>query len=145
MTPDALRLLVPATALVLSLALLGCAHGGSVTVGNGEPHARRGPGHGHGPPPHAPAHGYRAKHGPGDSVQLVFDSRLGVYVVVDLPDHYFWDGFYLRVEDGRWYASVSLDGGWEPRSVKSLPPGLRKKVARGKGKGRGPGPAKGRW
>lgn len=53
---------------VVGLALFfvfGCASTrGAVGVGWGEPgyHPEARPSHGHGPPPHAPAHGYRAKH-----------------------------------------------------------------------------------
>lgn len=122
---------------------LACSHG-SITIGNRVPHASHGD-HGHGPPPHAPAHGYRRKHhAPEGDVELAFDSELGVYVVIGLPSHYFWDGLYLRVEDGRWYTSARLDGGWEACSRSSLPPGLAKKTAKGRGR-RGRGPAKGAW
>jgi len=114
---------------------LGCGPFHSLTIGKApsyEPPHQHG---GHGPPPHAPAHGRRAKHGQGHhhgdgaaEAGLVFDAALGVYVVVDVPDHYFWDGVYLRVENGRWYSSVDLDGGhWEPRSEAKLPPGLAKR------------------
>jgi hypothetical protein len=136
------------------LALAGCAHGGSVTVGSGDPHDPHGherdvhasgPGRGHGPPPHAPAHGYRTKQNAGVAdVELVFDSGLGVYVVVGLPDHFFWDGFFLRSEKGLWYSSLRIDGGWEPRSSDALPPGLRNKTAIHKVK-KGRGPAKRGW
>lgn len=145
---------------VLALATSGCRSISSVTIGSPSgPYASHG-GPGHGPPPHAPAHGYRTKHRQGgESVDLVFDAGLGVYVVVDLPDHFYWEGRYLRVEGDTWYASVRLDDGWEPVSASSLPPGLRKKAAKaakpkghpgngkskGKAKGHGPAPAKGRW
>lgn len=128
----------------LALGLSACSHVSSVAIGKGDSHASRSH-HGHGPPPHAPAHGYRHKHHGHGGVELSFDSDLGVYVVVDLPDHYFWDGYYLRIEDGRWYASTELGGRWSPRSLRSLPPGLRKKhAAHGKSKGKGH-PAKGGW
>jgi hypothetical protein len=137
----------------LCFALAGCVHGSSVTVGRSgsQPSYGSGPGRGHGPPPHAPAYGYRKKQGErhehyqkhGD-VELVFDSNRGVYVVVGLPNHFFWDGVYLRVEDGRWFASARLDGDWEPCSNDSLPPGLRKKTAKGRSK-KSHGPAKGAW
>ena len=131
---------------------IGCAPGTSLTVGNrGAPVRVEHPG----PPPHAPAHGYRHKQRQnGHDVELVFDSGLGVYVVVGVPNHFYWDGTYLRLDDGRWYASVEIDGGWKPRDSGSLPPGLRKKShasknGRGHGKGKGLGhqshPAKGGW
>jgi hypothetical protein len=77
-------------------------------------------------------------------VELVFDSGLGVYVVVGLPDHFFWDGFFLRIEKGLWYSSLRIDSGWEPRSSDALPPGLRNKTAIHKVK-KGRGPAKRGW
>ena len=111
--------------------------------------------HQKGPPPHAPAHGQRRKqHHSDDGVELIFDSKLGVYVVVDLPDHYYWNGHYLRIEGGRWSASVDLNGHWEPREAHSLPPGLRKKAEKSHGNAKSRskkekknkhGPAKGKW
>jgi hypothetical protein len=132
----------------LALGLSGCSHG-SVMIGSTSPHASHGR-HGHGPPPYAPAHGHRWKHRDGDrDVELVFDSDLGVYVVIDVPNRYYWDGYYLRIEDGDWYASTRLEGRWEPRSSASLPPGLRKKHAHhgdtDEHPGHGHAPAKGDW
>ena len=133
---------------VLAVSLSGCGHISSVTIGKSGPYASHG--RGHGPPPHAPAHGHRRKHhDSGGGSELVFDSELGVYVVVDIPNHYYWDGYYLRIEDGGWYASTNLKGGWKPHASHSLPPGLRKKRAKhGNAKkhhGKGRSPAKGRW
>ena len=143
--------------LTAGLLLSACGPIHSITVGHGrhDDHhreTRSGPS-GHGPPPHAPAHGHRhnhrkAYHHNQGSAELVFDSALGVYVVVDLPAHYFWDGVYLRLDDGRWHASTHLDGDWRPRPDQSLPPGLLKKHGRSKKHNRGGktrGPAKGRW
>ena len=62
-----------------------------------------------GPPPHAPAHGYRHKHYNHD---LVFDSGLGVYLVLGRPDYYFWDNRYFRYHDGYWQFAADLDGRW---------------------------------
>ena len=90
-----------------ALLLTACAPIRSVTVGeNRHPDHREIHGRGgHGPPPHAPAHGYRRKqqqayHHQGGDAKLAFDSDLGVYVVLDLPHHYYFDGVYLRIEDG---------------------------------------------
>ncbi len=87
-------------------SLLACGPVHSVTVGRGGPPPSGPPvvvdeGHGHGPPPWAPAHGYRRNHQRAyqhrdATVDLAFDSGLGVYVVVGLPNYYYWDGFYLR-------------------------------------------------
>ena len=46
-----------------------------------------------GPPPHAPAHGYRHKN--QDGIQLQFDNNLGVYIVITMPGVYFYNGFYM--------------------------------------------------
>lgn len=135
---------------------LGCAPLSSVTIGGGGRHPTRveHPG----PPPHAPAHGRRHKnrgHHERD-VDLVFDSGLGVYVVVGLPNHFYWNGTYLRLDGDRWYASIDLNGGWKPHGADAVPPGLRHKhhakkrgkgrgKSKGKGRGHGRHPAKGRW
>lgn len=98
---------------------------------------------GYGPPAHAPAHGYRRKHMSG--VELVFDSSVGVYVVVGHPDHYYDNGYFYRLEGGLWEMSLSLDGHWKIASEKSLPAGLRVKVKandNGRGNNRGKGKAK---
>lgn len=98
---------------------------------------------GHGPPPHAPAHGYRAKSRQG--ADLVFDSGLGVYVVVNLPSVYFWGDFYYREgRDRHWERCDRLDGAWVGVVEASVPPGLRGKKSGkhsgppGKSKGHGP-------
>jgi len=121
--------------LVGSLALASCA----VAPAGSRPHR------GYGPPPHAPAYGHRQPHSPG--VELVFDSGLGVYVVVDSPGYFYYDGLFLRLEDNSWQASVTLEGPWESRSVDSIPPGLRKKghTEEGGHPGRGKGAAKHAW
>ncbi len=99
------------TALLTSGCLADLGHGG---------------GRHHGPPPHARAHGHRHHQGVS-RVELSFDSGLGVYLVVDRPDHYFLDGHYLRVEGGHWLISTHLDGPWRTHAVHKLPPGLRAK------------------
>jgi hypothetical protein len=93
-----------------------------------------------GPPAHAPAHGYRRKH--IDGVELVFDSSMGLYVVVGYTDHYYHDGYFYRLSGGVWEMSLKLDGGWKFASEKSLPPGLQVKAKafdndNGNGRGRG--------
>lgn len=80
--------------------------------------------HGYGPPPHAPAHGYRAKY---DNHDLIYDSHLGVYVVLGLPDYYFYDGHYYRHDRDGWYSSKRTDRDWSRYKEKKLPPGLAKK------------------
>ena len=127
-----------ATLLLTSGCLLDLGHGQH--RGSGHGHFKQGPGHG--PPAHARAHGRGHRHG-SDHTDLTFDSSLGVYLVGGLPNHYFLDGHYLRLEKGQWLISVDLEGPWHPHAVKKLPPGLRAKhgrshpAKRGKSKGRG--------
>ncbi len=83
-----------------------------------------------GPPPHAPAHGYRHKQRSG--VELVFDSRVGVYVVVGQANHYFHNAHYFRLVGGVWHISAALDRGWTPVASKKVPKGLLKKHAKGR-------------
>lgn len=94
---------------------------------------------GNGPPAHAPAYGYHRKH--IDGVELVFDSSMGLYVVVGHSDHYYHDGYFYRLSGGLWEISLKLDGGWKFASENSLPPGLKIKAkandnnnVRGRGK-----------
>lgn len=94
------------------------------------------PGSGGGPPPHAPAHGYRRKQRGAD---LVYDSGLGVYVVVGYPYYYLDDRFY-RQADGAWQASVNLNGPWQPVPDRSLPPKLQTQGGGGKPGGPSGGP-----
>ncbi len=102
----------------------------SVTVRGPSGHRR-----GHGPPPHAPAHGYRHKH-QDHGVELVYDSGLGVYVVVELPNHFYFEGHYYRHRESQWEIGVHVDGPWEVVVEESLPKGLRGKKGKGKPKGR---------
>jgi len=131
--------------------LFACGPVHSVTVGRGghdQPEVYEGPGPGHGPPPHAPAHGYRRKHQNAyhqhaGEVELIFDGGLGVYVVVDIPNYYYWNGAYLRIEGGQWSTCAYLDGDWKPYSERSVPAGLRAKhVKANKNSAKGKGPAK---
>jgi hypothetical protein len=77
-----------------------------------------------GPPPWAPAHGYRHKHQGAD---LQFDSRLGVYVVLGHPEHYFHVKWFYRWADGSWHVSTSMNGSWETVNIKRVPSKLRAK------------------
>jgi len=83
-----------------------------------------------GPPPHAPAHGYRHKHG---KTELRYDEGLAVYVVVGQKDCYYQDGSYFRLSKGSWEMSLSTGGPWKLAPGKSLPPGLAKKYGPGAG------------
>jgi hypothetical protein len=120
---------------VLALGTLsgtGCSSGRTLVVYSDK----------HGPPPHAPAHGYRCKHRHAhEDVELVYDSSIQVYVVVGRPQHYFLDGYYFRVTDGGWYSCKSVSGPWVRCSKDRIPPGLAKRGSAedggGKGKGKG--------
>jgi hypothetical protein len=95
-----------------------------------------------GPPPHAPAHGYRHKQH-RDGVELVFDTKMGVYVVVGHVDHWFCDDHYYRTAHGAWYVASRFDGPWKVVEVSGLPAGLRVyHGAKVKGKGKAKGHAK---
>jgi hypothetical protein len=87
-----------------------------------------------GPPPHAPAHGYRHKH--GDTV-LVFDSSLEVYVVSGHKDYYFQDSHYYHSTGNGWKIATRMDGPWKSVSTKKLPKGLRNSQQAKKGKAKG--------
>jgi hypothetical protein len=110
-------------ALGISAIALGVGSGGCTQVIVQEPPPPQAS-HGQGPPPHAPAHGYRAKTAQG--VELVFDRELGVFLVVGLSGTYFSGDFYYRQETGgRWERSGRLDGDWVGIVETALPPGLR--------------------
>ena len=95
----------------------------------------------HGPPAHAPAHGYRHKQVSG--AELIFDSGSGVYVVVGYPNHYYHDGRFYRLTGTTWEMSLKLDHGWSPLGGKPLPPGLQQK-GKSKTYGRANGLARGK-
>lgn len=126
------RLVLAALALALA-GVPGCIH--HHHHHDDGPGAEIHSGHGGGPPPHAPAHGYRRKHrdAGGVEVEVVFDTSIGVYVVLGRHDHY-WDGkHYFRWNDGRWEVSMELGSRWSSASAAELPPGLAKRHRRGKG------------
>lgn len=84
----------------------------------------------HGPPPHAPAHGYRHKQASG--VELVYDSHLEVYVVAGMSKRYWWDGNFYRKRGDQWQLSAALDGPWTGISKTKVPPGLSGTKTKGK-------------
>jgi hypothetical protein len=102
-----------------------------------------------GPPPHAPAHGYRHKyHDHGHDYELVFDSGVGCYTVVGYRDVYFNDGAYFRFGSDGWQVSASFGEStrWEYVAESRVPGGLKVKYKdkghSGGGKGRGEGKGK---
>jgi hypothetical protein len=76
-----------------------------------------------GPPPHAPAHGYRHKH---ENNTLVFDSRLDLYIVKGYSNYYFHHNRYYRDTRSGWEFTAHIEGPWKPIATKNLPKGLRK-------------------
>ena len=77
-----------------------------------------------GPPPHAPAHGYRHKQ--QDGVELEYDSRLGVYFAVKIPNVYFYNDLYLRLSDSNWEVAANFNGPWRPETKGEVPYKLKK-------------------
>ena len=75
----------------------------------------------HGPPPHAPAHGYRAKH---QNCDLVYDSGLAVYTVVGHHGCYYRDSRYYKRSGNTWVISNSIKGPWRSTTIASVPNGL---------------------
>jgi len=79
---------------------------------------------GKGPPPHAPAHGYRHKH--HDGVELAYDSRIGVYFAVKVPSVYFYNNLYMRLSDRNWEVAANFNGPWQPEKEGQVPYKLKK-------------------
>jgi len=92
------------------------------------------------PPPWAPAHGYHHKHDQG--VDLVFDSGLGLYLVVGFPNIFFSREYFYQKYNGKWQSSTSFKGPWTIIDSEQLPPGLRKNKGEGKGKSKNKGKRK---
>ncbi len=116
----------------VALSTIACVHVHERPKPSSNAHVHKG-----GPPPHAPAHGYRQQH--DGNVELVFDAEIGVYVVVGHKDHYHDGEHYFRWARGQWRMSTRLGGGWVSVSTRELPPGLRAKKSKHKPK-RGHGP-----
>src|SRR5262245_42462850 len=129
-----MKRLAIATFTAALLALAGC-----VTVHEHDHYESKG-----GPPPWAPAHGYRHKH---HGAELVFDAHLGVYVVVGHPYVYFFDDHYFRHVSSGWERCGDWKKGhWKSVDAGRVPDPLVKhyaaKAKHGKGKGKKGGPAK---
>jgi hypothetical protein len=106
--------------LLISTCMMISACGGSVSYSNAETAEITEVQHG--PPPHAPAHGYRYKHHNGE--ELVYRSDIGVYVVVGYTDYYYDRDMYYRLNNDSWETSLSIEGKWKHVSNKKLPKGL---------------------
>lgn len=113
------------TALIVSVSLFfaGCNTLGVGVQGPGASGNTTGY-HKQGPPPHAPAHGYRHKHQHGHQMQ--YDSNIGAYIVLNIPETYFGNNLYIRIStDGRWIVSTKLDGNWRLAVGNEIPPKLK--------------------
>jgi hypothetical protein len=136
-TPVRLTLLA---ALALATSQLGACH---AHVAPSQPAPEIAVQQAGGPPPHAPAHGYRRKHASArHEVELVFDSGLGVYVVVGFPGVYFHADHYFRYFGTSWQVSIRPDAEWSVAVQDDVPPGLRKQKQGKAKRGGPPGPAK---
>jgi len=82
------------------------------------------------PPDHAPAHGYRAKHGEihrhSSGVELKYDSGLGLYVALGFPDVFYADGKFYTQREGHWEVSLRADRDWTVAVAGSVPLNVNK-------------------
>ena len=76
-----------------------------------------------GPPPYAPAHGYRHHYHNHD---MIYDSGIRAYILVGLPGYYYDDGFYFRYSNIGWQFSVRLNDGWRATDERRVPKTLWK-------------------
>ena len=53
-----------------------------------------------------------------------YDPRLGVYLVVGSPDHYYWHNHFYRYQNDRWWYSRTGERNWHRYRGHSLPRGL---------------------
>ena len=139
-----IRSIVIASAIIV---LTGCVDSAGVRYGDS---SHQEPTYKSGPPPHAPAHGYRHKHRKHD---MSYDSGVGAYIVIGKSEVYFDDNLYFRYRNGDWQVSVNLDGGWNDADKHIVPSKLwsykdsdskyyKKKANSGKGHKKGKGKAK---
>lgn len=123
---------------LLPFTLTACIQQAGVRYGDEPQYTKKGP------PPHAPAHGYRHKHKNHD---MVFDTGIGAYVVIGMAEHYFLDNSYFRYRDGRWQIGMNLDGDdWRDARDYEVPSGLlRDKASPHPGKGKKDKGNKNKW
>ena len=123
------QLLLIAVIVVCCIAVFGCSR---TVVYKGSPSDPPPPGKTvkadkAGPPPHAPAHGYRHKH--PDGVVLVYSTEIAVYVVSGYAEVYYQKDWYYRLHKGKWQNSRHVEGPWRKCNDKKVPPGLQSQVA----------------
>lgn len=93
-----------------SVLFAGCAGVDTVVYIPADVHMKERP-HKNGPPPHAPAHGYRHKYQHG--VELEYDSGIDAYLVLEFPGTYFYNGLYSRFSpEEHWMVAENLYGPW---------------------------------
>jgi hypothetical protein len=73
------------------------------------------------PPPWAPERGRPRR---SSDIELVFDSKTGLYLVLHNPGHYYDGKRYYRRLGERWQVSAHLDGPWTFVARDALPRGL---------------------
>jgi len=112
--------------LLILICLLGTLGGFSGCVYTPGRHVHLPPAYG--PPPHAPAHGYR--HRLPDGLVLVYDASFGVYTVTGYSSVYYFNGIYYRQVRNRWESSPSFRKRWRVVNYDVLPGGLQKKYQR---------------
>ena len=117
--------------VALAVAVSGCSSRTVVRAGskkNMEPVVVADDSKKPGPPAHAPAHGYRHKH-PEDGVELVYDSKLAVYVVSGYNHCYYSNGVYFRYGDDMWRFSKHVAGPWKILVERDVPHTLQVRYA----------------
>lgn len=85
-----------------------------------------------GPPPHAPAHGYRHRHHDHD---MEYDGGLGAYLLIGRPGIFFHDNLFWRLHEGIWQSTRALAEPWRiVEHIDRVPHGLVKRHGKGHGK-----------
>lgn len=80
----------------------------------------------YGPPPYAasPTPGYRTAY---HTHNMRYDGNLGVYVLLGLPDHYYFNNVYYRYSRNNWYYRYQDKDKWRKFDRRKLPRGLARK------------------
>ena len=78
-----------------------------------------------GPPPLAPAHGWRRRH--PDGVEIMYRSELGAYVVVGIDDAYYCDDVFYLWDSGRWLRAPHFTGPWLAVPASEVPANLTRR------------------
>lgn len=117
-----------------SVLFAGCAGVDTTVFIPSDVHVNKGH-HEIGPPPHAPAHGYRHRH---HGVELEYSTEIGAYIVLENPDTYFYNGLYVGVSpEEHWVVAEHLGGPWRVAEAREVPPKLKRAKVKGKRQGKG--------